>query len=75
MAAHDGSLALEGDRTRDRQSTLGAIPGRDNLFEDRGQPDFSEVAEGALWLASERAGLVTGLALPMDAGWMVKRGG
>ena len=52
-----------------------AASGRDNLFEDRGQPDFSEVAEGALWLASERAGLVTGLALPMDAGWIVKRGG
>jgi NAD(P)-dependent dehydrogenase (short-subunit alcohol dehydrogenase family) len=52
-----------------------AASGRDNLFEDRGQPDFSEVAEGALWLASERAGLVTGLALPMDAGWIAKRGG
>lgn len=49
--------------------------GRDNLFEDGGQPDYSEVAEGTLWLASERAGLVTGLALPMDAGWIVKRGG
>ena len=52
-----------------------AASGRDNLFEDRGQPDFSEVAEGALWLASERAELVTGLALPMDAGWIAKRGG
>jgi NAD(P)-dependent dehydrogenase (short-subunit alcohol dehydrogenase family) len=52
-----------------------AASGRDNLFEDRGQPDYSEVAEGALWLASERAGLVTGLALPMDAGWIAKRGG
>jgi NAD(P)-dependent dehydrogenase (short-subunit alcohol dehydrogenase family) len=49
--------------------------GRDNLFEDGGQPDYSEVAEGALWLASERSHLVTGLALPMDAGWIVKRGG
>jgi NAD(P)-dependent dehydrogenase (short-subunit alcohol dehydrogenase family) len=49
--------------------------GRDNLFEDRGQPDFSEVAEGVLWLVSDRSTLVTGLALPMDAGWIVKRGG
>ena len=37
--------------------------------------DFSEVAEGVLWLVSERARLVTGLALPMDAGWIAKRGG
>jgi (+)-trans-carveol dehydrogenase len=48
---------------------------RDNLFEDGGQPDYSEVAQGALWLASDRSHLVTGLALPMDAGWIVKRGG
>jgi NAD(P)-dependent dehydrogenase (short-subunit alcohol dehydrogenase family) len=49
--------------------------GRDNLFEERGQPDFSEVAEGVLWLASDRSRLVTGLALPMDAGYIAKRGG
>jgi (+)-trans-carveol dehydrogenase len=49
--------------------------GQDNLFEGRGQPDFSEVAEGVLWLVSDRSSLVTGLALPMDAGWIVKRGG
>jgi len=49
--------------------------GRDNLFERGGQPDFTEVAEGVLWLVSERSRLVTGLALPMDAGWIVKRGG
>jgi NAD(P)-dependent dehydrogenase (short-subunit alcohol dehydrogenase family) len=49
--------------------------GRDNLLEMGGQPDFSEVAEGVLWLVSERARLVTGLALPMDAGWIAKRGG
>jgi hypothetical protein len=28
-----------------------------------------------LWLVNDRARLVTGLALPMDAGWIVKRGG
>jgi NAD(P)-dependent dehydrogenase (short-subunit alcohol dehydrogenase family) len=49
--------------------------GRENLFEHGGQPDFGEVAEGALWLASDRSRLVTGLALPMDAGWIAKRGG
>ena len=48
--------------------------GRENLFE-RGQPDFSDVAEGALWLASDRSRLVTGHALPVDAGWIAKRGG
>jgi NAD(P)-dependent dehydrogenase (short-subunit alcohol dehydrogenase family) len=49
--------------------------GRENLFEAGGQPDFGEVAEGALWLASDRSHLVTGLALPVDAGWIAKRGG
>jgi NAD(P)-dependent dehydrogenase (short-subunit alcohol dehydrogenase family) len=49
--------------------------GRENLFERGGQPDFGEVAEGVLWLASDRSRLVTGLALPVDAGWIAKRGG
>jgi NAD(P)-dependent dehydrogenase (short-subunit alcohol dehydrogenase family) len=49
--------------------------GRENLFEGGGQPDFPEVAEGALWLVSDRARLVTGVALPVDAGWIAKRGG
>jgi (+)-trans-carveol dehydrogenase len=52
-----------------------AASGRDNLFERGGQPDYREVAEGVLWLVNDRARLVTGLALPMDAGWIVKRGG
>ena len=52
-----------------------AASGRDDLFERGGQPDFTEVAEGVLWLVSPRSRLVTGLALPMDAGWIVKRGG
>jgi NAD(P)-dependent dehydrogenase (short-subunit alcohol dehydrogenase family) len=52
-----------------------AASGRENLFERGGQPDFSEVAEGALWLVTDRAGLVTGVALPVDAGWIAKRGG
>lgn len=49
--------------------------GRENLFESGGQPDFTEVAEGVRWLVSDEARLVTGHALPMDAGWIAKRGG
>lgn len=49
--------------------------GRENLFEEGGQPDFSEVAEGVRWLVSDEARLVTGHALPLDAGWIAKRGG
>ena len=49
--------------------------GRENLFEEGGQLDFSEVAEGVLWLASDRSHLVTGQALPLDRGWIAKRGG
>lgn len=49
--------------------------GRENLFEGGGQPDYSEVAEGVRWLVSDEARLLTGHALPMDAGWIAKRGG
>ena len=49
--------------------------GRENLFEHGGQPDYSEVAEGVRWLVSDAARLVTGHALPVDAGWIAKRGG
>jgi NAD(P)-dependent dehydrogenase (short-subunit alcohol dehydrogenase family) len=49
--------------------------GRENLFEGGGQPDFTEIAEGVRWLVSDQARLVTGHALPMDAGWIAKRGG
>ena len=49
--------------------------GRGNMFEDGGQPDFEEIAEGVVWLASDRSHMVTGHALPMDAGWIAKRGG
>jgi len=34
-----------------------------------------DVAQGVLWLASEGSKLVTGHALPVDAGWIAKRGG
>jgi NAD(P)-dependent dehydrogenase (short-subunit alcohol dehydrogenase family) len=46
-----------------------------NLLHEPGVPRFADVAEGVLWLVSDHARLVTGLALPMDAGWVVKRGG
>lgn len=49
--------------------------GRENLFEGGGQIDFSEVAESVLWLVSDRSKLVTGYALPVDRGWIAKRGG
>jgi NAD(P)-dependent dehydrogenase (short-subunit alcohol dehydrogenase family) len=49
--------------------------GRENLFEAGGQPDFKDVAEGVLWLVSDAAFMVTGHALPMDSGWIAKRGG
>ena len=52
-----------------------AASGSENLFTRGGQPDFRDVAEGVLWLASDRARLVTGIALPLDAGYIVKRGG
>jgi NAD(P)-dependent dehydrogenase (short-subunit alcohol dehydrogenase family) len=49
--------------------------GGENLLDTGGQPDFADVAEGVLWLASDHARLVTGTALPMDAGYVVKHGG
>jgi NAD(P)-dependent dehydrogenase (short-subunit alcohol dehydrogenase family) len=52
-----------------------AWAGKQNLFERPGRVTPEEVAEGVLWLASDRSGLVTGHALPLDAGWIAKRGG
>jgi len=49
--------------------------GRENLFEEGGQLDFTQVAEGVLWLASDRSHMVTGHAMPVDRGWIAKRGG
>jgi NAD(P)-dependent dehydrogenase (short-subunit alcohol dehydrogenase family) len=48
--------------------------GKENLFDRRGQLDFAEVAEAALWLASDRARAVTGQVIAVDNGWQVKRG-
>ena len=52
-----------------------AASGKENLFEDGGQPDFGDVAEGVLWLAASGSRLVTGHAPPLDAGCIAKRGG
>jgi|SRR6266508_180464 len=52
-----------------------AAAAQENLFESLGIPDFPLVAEAVLWLASDRSRMVTGHALPVDAGWVAKRGG
>jgi len=57
------------------EADFDAWAGKQDLFERAGRVTAEEVAEGVLWLASERSGLVTGHALPMDAGWIAKRGG
>ena len=49
--------------------------GEENLLPGDGQPDYAEIAEGVVWLASDRSHMLTGHALPMDAGWIAKRGG
>jgi NAD(P)-dependent dehydrogenase (short-subunit alcohol dehydrogenase family) len=46
-----------------------------NLLQLGRQPAFDEVAEGVLWLVSDRSHLMTGSSLIMDAGYIVKRGG
>ena len=57
------------------EADFDAWAGKQGLFERPGRVTPEEVAEGVLWLASERSRLVTGHALPMDAGWIAKRGG
>jgi NAD(P)-dependent dehydrogenase (short-subunit alcohol dehydrogenase family) len=49
--------------------------GSQDLFEKDERMPVEAVAEGVLWLVSERARTVTGHALPLDDGWIVKRGG
>lgn len=61
-------------RTGATYEEFDAASGAENLLETGGQPDFYDVAEGAVWLASDHARLVTGTALPVDAGYLVKRG-
>ena len=49
--------------------------GKLNLFESVGRSEFAEVAEGVLWLVSDRSRLMTGSTFLMDAGYVAKRGG
>jgi NAD(P)-dependent dehydrogenase (short-subunit alcohol dehydrogenase family) len=49
--------------------------GSQDLFQKDERLSYDAVAEGVLWLVSERARTVTGHALPLDDGWIVRRGG
>lgn len=49
--------------------------GNENLFSWLGQPDFQDVARAVIWLCTQEAKLITGVALPVDAGYIAKRGG
>src|SRR5207245_1678955 len=52
-----------------------AAVGAANLLPDRGALEPADVAEVVAWLASPAARHITGHALPVDAGWIAKRGG
>lgn len=43
-----------------------------NLFNDRGMLAPEDVSEVVLWLASEEARHITGYALPVDAGFLMR---
>jgi NAD(P)-dependent dehydrogenase (short-subunit alcohol dehydrogenase family) len=49
--------------------------GRQDLFEKDERMTFDAAAEGAYWLVTDGAATVTGHALPVDDGWIAKRGG
>jgi NAD(P)-dependent dehydrogenase (short-subunit alcohol dehydrogenase family) len=65
LVAHAPPTAAEFDREY----------GKLNLFESVGRAEFDEVAQGVLWLVSDRSRLMTGSTLLMDAGYVAKRGG
>jgi NAD(P)-dependent dehydrogenase (short-subunit alcohol dehydrogenase family) len=48
---------------------------RGHLLPHLGIPEYEDVAQSVLWLSSDRSRLITGHALPVDAGWVAKRGG
>lgn len=52
-----------------------AAVGAQNLLPGRGAISPRDVAEVVAWLASPAARHITGHALPVDAGWIAKRGG
>ena len=49
--------------------------GQQDLFEKDERMTFEAAAEGAYWLVTDGAATVTGHALPVDDGWIAKRGG
>jgi NAD(P)-dependent dehydrogenase (short-subunit alcohol dehydrogenase family) len=49
--------------------------GKLNLLKSVGRAEFEEVAEGVLWLVSDRSRLMTGCAFLMDSGYVAQRGG
>ena len=61
-------------RARPTRSSTSS-PGARTCSRRAARSTSSEVAEGVLWLASDRAHMVTGHALPVDRGWIAKRGG
>jgi NAD(P)-dependent dehydrogenase (short-subunit alcohol dehydrogenase family) len=52
-----------------------ASVGDQNLLPGRGAIAPEDVAQVVVWLASSAARHITGHALPVDAGWIAKRGG
>jgi NAD(P)-dependent dehydrogenase (short-subunit alcohol dehydrogenase family) len=52
-----------------------AAVGAQNLLPGRGAIPPRDIAEVVAWLASPAARHITGHALPVDAGWIAKRGG
>jgi NAD(P)-dependent dehydrogenase (short-subunit alcohol dehydrogenase family) len=52
-----------------------AWSGSQDLFEKDHRMTFEAAAEAAVWLVTDGAATITGHALPIDDGWIVKRGG
>ena len=49
--------------------------GHQDLFEKDERMSFDAAADGAYYLVTAGAATVTGHALPVDDGWIAKRGG
>jgi hypothetical protein len=49
--------------------------GSQDLFEKDDRMSFDTAAETACWLVTDGAATLTGHALPIDDGWIAKRGG
>jgi len=51
---------------------IGAMTGPWNVFGDGGMLDASDISEAYMWLSSDAARYVTGIYLPVDAGFLAK---